>query len=252
MKKLLIGPAGSGKTHRLLDEFEQALHTSADPLEANCFFILPSAEHTERIIQLILVRGHKGFFHRRVTTLSRLISDVFGIGEDRIASSVTRFMLISDILKGNQWDYFSDVQKSPGFISLMTSFLGELKEAPIPPPLFRERMNALKKLEPDLAPKYEALAAIYESYEERLQGEGFYDRQDMLRVFREGKQKGLFRTQHFKKIWLDGFFDFSNLQLEYLRELAETADEMTVTLTRDADERRPDLFESLRETEEAR
>lgn len=248
MKRLLIGPAGSGKTHQILDEFEAHLRTS-DPLAQDSFFLLPSAEHTDRVMTLLLQRGIKGFFFRRVTTLSSLLSQVFPSGDSLFISSASRFMLFREIFETRKWDYFAAVQKTPGFLNLMLSFVTELKESFIGAEVFRQKMNGLKTQEPDLAAKYEALAGIYEAYEEALRLRGVRDRQDALRLARE-KGEPFLPRQRFKKIWMDGFFDFSNLQFEYLRELAAVTDEMTITLTRDENKRRPELFEAIRPTVE--
>ncbi len=250
-KILLAGPAGSGKTHRLLDDFEQALKTSGNPLDPNFFFILPSAEHTERIVSLMVQRGIKGFFHRRVTTLSRLIETVFGLGSEQTASSVTRFLILKDLFERNSFEYFKEIQQSPGFIQLILSFIDELKEALIPVDVFRERMNALKRVEPDLALKYEALAGIYELYSEELTRQGLRDRQDFLDVYRKLRKRGGMHLPRFKKIWIDGFFDFSNLQLEYLRDLTELSEDTVITLTKDNTPERRDLFEPIHRTEES-
>lgn len=248
MKRLLIGPAGSGKTHQILNEFEAYLK-EADPLAQDSFFLLPSAEHTDRIITLLLQRGIKGFFFRRVTTLSHLLGQIFAFGEELLVSSASRFMIFREIFSARPWDYFSALQNTPGFLNLMTAFILELKESFIGPETFRVKMNQLKMLEPELAPKYEALAGIYEAYEEALRLRGVRDRQDALRLSRE-KGQTLSSRQRFKKIWIDGFFDFSNLQFEYLRELASVTEDMTVTLTRDENTRRPQLFEAIQPTQE--
>lgn len=247
MKRLLLGPAGSGKTHQILDEFEKQLASSA-PLSEDAFFVLPSSEHTQRVMTLLLQRGIKGFFHRRVITLPNLLSQIFSPGDARFASNATRFMILQEIFSSKKWDYFSLLQNTPGFLNLILSFIAELKESFISPADFRKRMNELKNLESDLASKYEALAGIYESYEEALNQRGLLDRQDPLRLLRE-KGESFPARKRFKKLWLDGFFDFSNLQLEYLKELLNYTDEITITLTLDEAERRPQLFEMIRKTE---
>jgi ATP-dependent helicase/nuclease subunit B len=247
MKRLLIGPAGSGKTHLILDEFEKVLETQ-DPLLADSFFVLPSAEHTDRVITLLLQRGNPGFFFRRVTTLSHLISETFISGAERFTSNATRYLIMRDIFEKQDWDYFQAVQKTPGFMNLMLGFIAELKDAFISETAFRERMNGLKKKEPELSSKYEALAGIYEIYQSMLQARGLLDRQDVLRLSRAQGEKAATRVRKFKHIWLDGFYDFSNLQVEYLKELAALTENMTITLTCDAGEARSHLFEPVRRT----
>ncbi len=247
-KILLAGPADSGKTRRILDEFIEALRTSPDPLAEDIFLVVPSIEHTDRIISLIVQKDVKGFFHRRVTTLPRLLTEVFGLGEERLASSVTRYLMLRELFQKHSWPVFESVSQSPGFLQLMLQFIAELKESRIDPAAFRTGMNRLKGLEPDLSAKYEALAAIYESYQTMLAERGLLDRPDLFEIYQERKQAGLFRTRRFRKIWLDGFFDFTPLQLAYLRELGEMTDQLTVTLTWDGAPERETLFDSVRET----
>ncbi len=250
-KRLLIGPAGSGKTRRLMDDFEQALRADKNPLEENFFFILPSAEHTERVISLMLQRGIRGFFHRRVTTLPRLITEVFGVGREGIASNVTRFLLLKRILENKPRAFFKGLEQSSGFLHLMLNFLTELKESLVTPARFRSRMNALKKIEPDLSEKYETLAEVVEFYEKELTAQGLRDPQDAIQIYRARKRAGHVRPLRFRKIWLDGFFDFSNLQLDYLREMCALTDETVITLTQDGTPGREELFENVTRTADA-
>lgn len=248
-KTLLIGPAGCGKTHGLLDSFGQALSNAADPLANDVFFVVPSAEHTERVVSLLIQRGLKGFFHQRVTTLSRLAGDMFRAADIiPVVSSVTRAMIIRDLLRENAWDYFSEVRDQPGFLRRMAQFIVELKESCVSQEVFRGRMNALKGFEPVYRAKYEALADFYEQYETRLKSLGLRDNQDALRIFRERKKKAETLIPKIKAIWIDGFFDFSNLQLEYLRELSATTENITITLTREDGPERQGAFDAVNRT----
>ena len=247
-KTLLIGPAGCGKTHRLLDLFGQALSNSADPLAEDLFFVVPSAEHTERVVSLLIQQGLKGFFHKRVTTLSRLANDIFRVTDIPVASGLTRAMIVKDLFRENAWEYFSEVREQPGFTGLMAQFVTELKEACVSPEVFRERMNALKSFEPAYGAKYEALADFYEQYEHQLKKQGLRDSQDAFRIFRERKKGKDAPPARFKALWIDGFFDFSNLQLEYLLELSNITENMTITLTREEAENPEGAFESIDRT----
>jgi ATP-dependent helicase/nuclease subunit B len=249
-KILLVGPAGCGKTHALLDSFGEALSNAADPLAEDLFFVVPSAEHTERVVSLLIQRGLKGFFHKRVTTLSRLAGDIFRVSDIPVASSLTRTMIVRDLIRENAWDYFSEVFEQPGFLGLMAQFVTGLKEACVSPEVFRERMNALKGFEPAYGLKYEALADFYEQYEARLKAQGLRDSQDALRIFREKKKKSEAPPARFKAIWIDGFFDFSNLQLEYLRELSSVTEDITITLTKEDGQEREGAFEAVSRTQQ--
>ncbi len=243
-RRLLLGPAKSGKTYSLLDDFETSLKESKTPLEEDFFFLVPSAEHTERIIRLLMQRGIQGFFHGRVTTLSKMLSGYFALGDEGIATNVTRFLIVRELFEKDEWAYFKDVQKSSGFLNLILSFISELKESLIDAHYFREKMNELKNLEPVFSSKYEALAGIYEAYEEALAQQGLRDRQDNFHLYHTKLISGEIKPPRIKKIWMDGFFDFSEHQLAQVNDLANCTDEMTITLTSD-EIRRPELFESL-------
>lgn len=249
-KILLTGPAGSGKTYSILREFQRTLRESDDPLSEDVFLVLPSAEHTERVMTLVLQDQLKGFFYRRVTTLSRLIQMLFGVGDEGTATHVTRYLFLKEHLAASPQDYFREVQDTPGFLNLLLGFVTELKESLVPAELFRTRMNALKRLEPDLASKYEALAGLFEYYENELKRRGLRDPQDALAVYRERiKNQKNPRPRKIRKLWIDGFFDFSELQAAYIDELCELSEEVTVTLTLDDRPERAELFETALRTQ---
>ena len=250
-KTLLIGPAGCGKTGLLLDAFERFLQSTPDPLASDGFFVVPSMEHTGRVVSLLAQRGVKGFFYRRVTTLSNLVGDLFRIPDVPVVSSLTRAMIVKDLLRNHRWEYFRGVQEQPGFLGLALQFFTELKEACLLPEEFRLRMNALKGFEPVYATKYEALAALYEAYALELGKRGLRDNQDALGIFRERKKKGGTALSHLKALWIDGFFDFSNLQREYLGELSGIADEITVTLPQEDGAGWEDAFEAVAGTRQS-
>ncbi|MBU9889126.1 MAG: PD-(D/E)XK nuclease family protein [Candidatus Omnitrophica bacterium] len=250
-KTLLIGPAGCGKTSLLLSSFREYLQNAPDLLAPDGFFVVPSSEHTERVVSLLAQQGVSGFFHKRVTTLSDLVRDLFQVKEVPVVSSLTRLLIVKDLLKTQNWDYFRSVREQPGFPVLMDQFLTELKESVLLPEDFRNRMNALKGLEPAFAGKYEALAALYEQFVEELRRRGLRDVQDALQILRERKTGGGISLPRLRFLWLDGFFDFSNLQREYLKELCEMTEEVTVTLPQEDGRGWEDAFETVAGTRKA-
>ncbi len=230
----------------MLEEFASAAAAGKDPLARDLFFLLPSAEHVDRITTQLFQSGMRGFFHRRVTTLSRLIPEVFGPGDEKVVSNMTRLLVLREILAQKEWPYLEQVRQMPGVLDLVSGLITELKDSLVDAAGFRKKMDALKKKEPLLKDKYETLAGIYEAYEKELKTRGLRDRQDDLKLFRQFREAG--RAPRFKKIWLDGFFDFSPLQTEYLRELSELSEDITVSLTYDHAAPRTALFEPVQET----
>lgn len=244
--QLLTGPAGSGKTYLLLREFERDLKNSQDQLEEKSFFLVPSAEHTTRIILFLFQKGIPGFFGKRVTTLSRLARRFMTTGNERLISTSERYALIREVLSAKASPFFEPVSDKPGFFQLMGHFISEMKEGLVSAQQFRKAAEGLKKQFSELSYKYDALADFYETYQSLLKSRGLCEIQDF---WIEEKMLAISQDKIPQRIWLDGFFDFSRFQLALLEFLSKAGCELTVSLTKDFDQERPLLFEKVFETE---
>lgn len=232
-RKLFIGPAGCGKSEQLLKAFEERLSVE-NPLDPNSYFIVPSKEHAERIIKLLIIRGSPGFFSNRVTTLDDLIEQCFEVPNPPAVSNLSKIAIVRRILSEEGEGYFGKIYDKPGFLNLILNFLNELKDFCWTPEAFRLEMGRLKKLEPEAALKYEALAGIYERYEEALRELGLRDRRDTLAIFQARKAASdKMKPLHFHTLCLDGFFDFTPVQMEAVSELANASEYFFAALTWD-------------------
>lgn len=239
---LLLGPAGTGKTHTCLNQLSEAIQQSEDLLANDILFIIPTAEHRGRTIDLLLRYQSKGFFHKCVTTFDECIHSFLKVGNVSFASSVMRRLILREIISNLPLDYFASAKSTKGFVDLIAGSLSEFKESLIRPADLRRHSKALQKSFPVRAKKYEELSLIYETYEARLQSLNLKDEQDALFFLEEGIQKGAWRIPRFRHIWIDGFFEFSKLQLAFIKLLSAHADQMTVTLTLDHNPARSALF----------
>ena len=245
-KILLLGPAGCGKTTLVLKSFQKTLSPSDSSLNPKTFFIVPSVEHTERVVSLLVQNGVKGFFNDRVTTLSGLIKNIFSTADFKLASKLLQSSIVRNLLRDGVGEYFRGMEEKTGLLNLLLKFITEVKDSFITPEDFRERMNTLKRFENASAAKYETLASFYEGYEEELGRRGFLDKQDILKLFIDQKKKNIASPIIFDDLWIDGFFDFSNIQIEYLKEISLMTKNITVTLTAEDDRR--NSFESIEAT----
>lgn len=251
-RTLLVSPAGCGKTRHILERFKAALRKRQGSPEPPLAFLLPSEEHAARIHDLLLRASDvEAVPSRCVTTLERFVECWLAARWRPVVSMAAKFALLREILARPDGASFAEVRDLAGFVRLVSDFITELKRSFVGPNVFRERMEALARTFPAFKPKYEALASLYASYQEVLAARGLLDLDDafffLAREVREGKLK----APRLAAVWVDGFHDFTPLQLEWIKILAEHSEEITVTLTFDADAAREPLFGAVRETRDA-
>jgi len=246
---LLAGPAGCGKTHHSIEAFENALKESENLLADDSLFIFPTAEHRARAIDLVLKHGLPGFFQRRITTFDRALKEFLKLGGFDFATDVTRRIILREILNRTEFQYFMGAINQAGFLELLGKMIVELKEYLISPEEFKRRLVPLKKRFPEFELKYADLEKVYDAYERELKKRGLIDQRDSLRLLEEGLERGEFSDPQLCKVWIDGFSDFSKLQLSFIEFLTRHADEVTVTLTVEEDPLRQVLFQVVSETQ---
>ena len=240
---VLVGPAGIGKTQFSLENFCRLLRETSHPFARDILYVLPSAEHRERIVDLMLRKEMKGFFGERVTTFNRLMRELLKGGDLSLVTDAERRFLLEEIVPEHAGNYFSAVRDLPGFLEKFTEFVGELKDSLVSLEDFRRRVKALERARPEVREKYSALLQIYEAYENRLEGMGAQDHRDGLFLLKEKIRQGRFSQIRFRHLFVDGFFDFSKAQLEFLAWLAQGSDRLTLCLTLDPSKEREGLFE---------
>jgi ATP-dependent helicase/nuclease subunit B len=192
-----------------------------------------------------------GFFQRRITTFDRALRELLKLGGFDFASDVTRRIILNQILSNMSLHYFEHAAHMNGFLELIGRMIVEFKEQLIRPEELKKKLEELKKLFPEFELKYDDLSEIYEAYDEELKKRNLIDQRDSLRLLEEGLNRGEFSDPELKRVWIDGFSDFSKLQLAFIEFLTRHADEVTVTLTLDQNPYRESLFEIVSETQTA-
>jgi ATP-dependent helicase/DNAse subunit B len=189
---VLAGPAGIGKTRFLLENFSELLQKSPRPFERGILYLLPSAEHRERVVDLMLRKDLKVFFGERVTTFNRLMQERLKTGDFSLITDAERQFLLSEILSSGEKGYFSDAAVFPGLLQKISEFIGELKESLVPLDSFRQRAKVLEKKRPEFSEKYRSLVEIYTSYESKLEALGIRDYRDSLSLLKSSSRPRLF------------------------------------------------------------
>ena len=254
---VLAGPAGIGKTRFCLENFVSLLQDHPDPFALDILYLLPTAEHRERMVDLALRKEASGFFGERITTLNRLMRSFLKGGDFALATNAERKFLLEEIIAEKAGNYFSSVLGSSGFLEKISDLIGELKESMISPKDFRQKVKDLQKLRPEMKEKYEGLLRMDEAYESKLESLGIRDHRDGLFLLKAGVHGHASSSAaepraplhpSFRHLFIDGFFDFTPLQLEFVAWLAEGSERITLTMTSDLSLERKNLFKIPLET----
>ncbi len=245
---LLCGPAGTGKTDRMIDEYIRHSDTHGDDGVA---LILPAAQAATRVSKLIVARcGRHGLFDPRIFTFPTLAETLLDANHKpvRRISSLQQRLLVRDVVKRlvaeGRLPYLSGVSEYRGFVAAVSSVIDELKRAAVEPSEFVE---IARRRIPD-HPANADVSAIYEAYQRELTQRKLYDEpgafweaRDLLRA---GQRRPLERAS---LLLVDGFSEFTTTQIEVLQLLCEGVQRCVVTLSIEP-EGRPQLFAVPRRT----
>ncbi|MCS7042511.1 MAG: PD-(D/E)XK nuclease family protein [Bryobacteraceae bacterium] len=207
--RLLVGPPGSGKTSRALEEFASAAQ------QGKALFVVPTATMAEHVRHELARRGR----HIRpswVTTMAGLLRSL--LPEARVAGAPELALVVELALAGRP-DLFAGLRGSPGLSGALASAFEELAYAGVDS-LQLESLVRFIALRP-----HPDLVALYPAVEQTLRQHGLRLRaQALLEAARRLAQNGA----PWDAVWFDGFFLFSAAERELLRALSGVA---RVTLT---------------------
>ena len=210
--KLVTGPANSAKAGEVLGGLRARL--AEDPI-----LVVPAfgdVVHAQRELA-----AHGAVFGAEVVRFERLfrrLAERAGYGE-RIASRLQRELIVEQAVRGAGLEVLAESASQPGFARAAARFLAELERSMVEPARFTQ---ALRKWAGDGPRRRYAqeIAAIYCLYRDGLEASGLADQElfawralDALR--REPRRWGD------TPVFVYGFDDFTPLELDALRTLAE-------------------------------
>lgn len=237
---VLTGPAGAGKTARLLERFRviqaEAFDTAlwiapsrraADALRHNmaaCGFALPIFPFQDFVEEIIRVNDPQ----------ARPLSDV----QRRLLAEE----LVADLHADKKLSHFERIIDTRGFAEAVFALLAELKENEIWPE-FLAPAAGLR------GPKITQCVRIYERYQERLIRQHLYDLEGRFWYARDLLERGQFRPfERIRAVFVDGFTGFTRTQHEILQALAGHVAELWIALPDEAGDDRAELFSRPRDT----
>lgn len=260
--ELICGPAGSGKTARVLSMFRDEIAArQAEGRIGTALWITPSKRSRATVLRSLLADDLRVCFSPQVVTFDEFAEHLLGTASEAIQplSGIAKRRLlrelIDDLRHRGKLKYFGKVAHTPGFLDLCESFISELKREEVWPEDFESVSQQAGSGDGSAANrKYRELTLIYGTYQQRLHAggsrqtshdgiSGLYDGEGRFwsaRTLMKQGHRGPY--DELSLIVVDGFTDFTRTQNEMLASLAGWAERMCVTLPLDQAEGRDELF----------
>ena len=238
----LLGPAGSGKTHRCIAEVRASLRAAPDgpPL----VFLAPKQATFQLERQLLdpaIADAPAGFTRLHILSFERLAEwtlDQLGRPQPRLLDEEGRLMVLRAILAQRNGDLnlFRATARLPGFARQLSGLLREVQRHQLTPD---ELLAFGVKCPPTLAAKLADLATLLRAYREWLAKADLHDA-DMLpdlatAALREAALNAALRTPsrgcgtlRIPHLWLDGFAEMTPQELGLIAALTPFCERATL------------------------
>ena len=212
---LLSGPAGSGKTYRILERFRDALRRR----DSGVRLLTPTATMAQHLQNQV---AREGFVFRPglIQTLSRFV-DAFAANMTQVSEPLL-YLIVEEAASRVKRPEFARVVQLPGFCAALARTMEEFSSAGCDAQRLADRMA--RKNCP--APLGEAFLAVYREVDDELRRRGLATRSQ--RLAHAAEQIGCEGHPAIHTIWLDGFYALPDPELDVIGAMCRHAD---VTLT---------------------
>jgi len=212
--RFLLGPAGSGKTFRCLEEIRMAL--SASPDGPPLILIAPKQATFQLERQLLDGTSISGFTRLQVLSFDRLAEFIFDqlhAAVPRLLSPEGRLMVLRALLRKHDTELklLRGSARRAGFAQELGGQLAELQQHQFGPTRLRT-LAANDSLRPELRDKLNDLALLLDKYADWLKKHTLQDANNLLdfatarlRSESNPRQSGL----QIEQIWMDGFAEMT-------------------------------------------
>jgi ATP-dependent helicase/nuclease subunit B len=250
---VLVGPARSGKTHRLVRQYRDTLQSSPAGSIAQAIWLSTSSRSIDSVWQQLLSGGASAILEPRILSFDRLADRVFA-SLPRPPKALTPVeqralvhWVVARAVDGKQLSVFAAAARYTSFIELLVDHFGELVRHGIAAATFAKSIGARGD-----RTQHAELSRLYTDYEQQLTSHHLCDREGRHAVVRDAlKSNELPSLANLELVVVDGFTDFTCLQYEILTALAQQSRQVVISLPGDegfagageqAALRRSDLF----------
>lgn len=233
--RFLLGPAGSGKTFRCLQEIHDAL--KKNPEGAPLIFLAPKQATFQLERQLLTDNLLNGFTRLHILSFERLARFVFeklNAAPPQLLSDEGRVMVLRALLLRHEKELkvFRQSARRPGFANQLSQLLLELQQHQITPAKMRT-LAQNKNLRAELRDKSNDLALLHENYLRWLAENELQD----ANCFLDFATDALRETQNSKlkiqNLFLDGFAEMTPQELDLLAAILPFCENATLAFCLD-------------------
>jgi|GEM_PF-1217596 len=232
MLRLLLGRTGTGKTSRILEEISTRLNDPND--DHPIILFVPEQMSFQAEYEIVRRLPGKAFNRLQVLSFKRLAYRVFqevgGLNKTFI-NDMTIQMVIQKIINENKDKFllYNQLSRSLQFTELVHDCLKEFKNYMLLPEILDDVLNNLDK-DSLLYRKLHDLNIIYRELT-NVYSNRFIDQEDFYRTLNEKLPYSKYIKQ--ADIYIDGYHNFTNLELEVVKTLILNAHQVTILLTID-------------------
>lgn len=229
--RFLLGPAGSGKTHRCLEEITRELAGEGWDAGPPLYLLVPEQATFQMERALLTFHPQVGATARaRVLSFKRLahlaLGEAGGPG-GRSLGELGRLLALSIVLSRRReaLALFGEAAGTEGFVESAAALLSELQAYGHDPESLARAARDVA--DPQLGAKLEEFASLFAAYRAFL-GNRFYDADILFAAARRTlRSSSLMRGA---RVWIDGFAGFTPQEYDLLRPVLSAADRVTVAL----------------------
>jgi len=226
---IILGPAGSGKTAACL----QQPVSPQGPL----LLLVPSDLAASAIEERLAAGERPPASTPRVMTFEDLATWIItraGRPLRRLLTDSLKALLLRSVVEGLQISYLQKASDSAGFYRALGSFISELKAARVSPAQFEQATAArrphLAARQP-LADKDREVARIFAAFQQLLDRQGWAEKTDLIaEAALLLKDAPSLIAQDYGAVCLDGFWQFSGVELSLLDAICQAVEKVQLTL----------------------
>jgi ATP-dependent helicase/DNAse subunit B len=255
--RVLCGPAGSGKTQRLLMRYQELARSAPGA----ALWLVPTRRGAEQVSDLFLsVLG--GYCGPAPRTFAEWAADVIRANDPaaRLLSAAQRRLLLDELIARldaeGELAYFGRVLETRGFTAGVSGLLAELQRADVTPAAFA-RAAYRQGLAAGISgrtiggrailAKDRCFARLFARFVRELRRHNLHDAEGQtwhaLALLRRGLRQPFAAVRY---VFVDGFSDFTPAQHGILQALAEEVEELWTSLPDEPGEERAELFAAPR------